>query len=116
MNELIEKFWIEQGGKPHDPADLWFYESDWGMLMPVVEKINKMKNFAVNINFDHNGVNSIYECSIEKNFWERSHFNRTPLVARRDIYLPMINVVYNTVVEFIKWYNDEDRNNISKKV
>jgi hypothetical protein len=38
-SELIEEFWVSQGGKPHLAADIWFYESDWNMLMPVVEKI-----------------------------------------------------------------------------
>lgn len=42
-NQLIEDFYVSQGGKPTVPADIDFYESDWNMLMAVVEQIELIK-------------------------------------------------------------------------
>lgn len=41
-NELIEQFYVEQGGKPHLPEDISFYESDWNMLMPACKKWDEL--------------------------------------------------------------------------
>jgi hypothetical protein len=81
-NELIEGFWISQGGKPHDPADLWFYESSWDMLMPVVEKIDSLHN------------NHPFEVAEFCNGYQIS---------------AKINIIYQAVIEFIKWHNQNNK-------
>src|SRR3972149_7703472 len=50
-DKLIEEFWISQGGKANMKEDLWFYQSDWNMLMPVVEKIQKVFSFIPNTHY-----------------------------------------------------------------
>ena len=82
-NELIEAFWISQGGKPNDPADLWFYESSWDMLMPVVEKINKLDD---QIHLSIRGIELI----------------RT---IRKYVSMVQIKDAHLYIVEFIKWHN-----------
>ncbi len=87
-NELIEEFWVSQGGKPNMGADLWFYESDWNMLMPVVEKIGKL----------------------DENFLIANDQPETPvrLMMTTPIFEP-IQVVHYRVVKFIKWYNENKK-------
>lgn len=77
-NELIEAFFVSQGGKPSLPADIDFYSSDWNMLMPVVEKIRPL--------------------------WQKS---QEELVADLMVALftADIHKAHQSVVAFIKWYN-----------
>lgn len=91
-NELIEEFYVSQGGKPSLPADIDFYSSDWNMLVPVVEKINTL------------------------DFPERSFTTRFILEDRKCTFYyfsfiseeSLIDAVYTVVVEFIKWYNSKN--------
>jgi hypothetical protein len=84
-DELIEKFWIEQGGKPHLKEDISFYESDWNMLMPVVEKIGNIppNRFVI----DNNECKIIGDTKIKV-------FNASKRLS-----------VYECVIKFITWYN-----------
>lgn len=84
-NELIEKFWVEHGGKPNLIADLSFYENDWNMLMPVVEKCNELCK------------QTGYPDDLELPGWHIIS------VAGN------IKLVYFSVVEFIKWYNQNKK-------
>lgn len=81
-NELIEDFWISKGGNPHDPADLWFYESDWSMLMPVVFKAKATPHSA---NYGSWNILNMYLIAID------------------------LKNVYAELVEFIKWYNSHEK-------
>lgn len=86
-NEIIEAFWVSQGGKPNLKEDLCFYKNDWGMLMPVVEKIENVTGSRIKIQ----GV----ECEIS-------------IVDYYDLQIERskIRAVYKAVVEFIKWRNE----------
>jgi hypothetical protein len=94
-SELIEEFWISQGGKPHLAADIWFYESDWNMLMPVVDKINKL-GYTVTINFQ--SIRGNCDTSIFSDKMTDQIFNEEKA---------SIEATYKSAVEFIKWYNEE---------
>lgn len=89
-NELIEDFYVSQGGKPSTKADLSFYESDWNMLMPVVEKISKMydPDYEDGKYYDVNFAHELF-----------SLYFGTP-----------INEVYAEVIKSIKWYNTQTLN------
>jgi hypothetical protein len=76
-NEVIEDFYVSQGGKPSLKEDLGFYESDWNMLIPVV---NKIAEFRLAYPTKANEV-----CDLK--------------------VVVMLPVLYKRVVEFIKWYN-----------
>jgi hypothetical protein len=101
-NELIEAFYVAQGGKPSNAADIDFYQSDWNMLMSVVEKIEQMKvpedsrlGYEFTVKIQHN------ECVIE------SHTIPTGMdfVSFRDSSFRKIDSTYQAIVIFIKWYN-----------
>lgn len=94
-NELIEEFYISQGGKPHDPADLCFYESDWNMLMPVVEKI--VENYDFTIQFYAGDCN----CYCTKQNYGASEI---PGIGHGG-FKPHIQSVYKSVVALIKHIN-----------
>jgi hypothetical protein len=101
-NELIEKFWVQQGGKPHWPPDIVFYESNWNMLMPVVEKIAEMHS---------NSFNYDPELIAKGIFPEDNDYLDV-------ITLPVstkIEIVYKAVVGFIKWYQIEYKINSQSK-
>lgn len=93
--KIIEQFYISHGGKPNMEADLCFYTSDWNMLMPVVEKIESIGNYAVTI--------SAYSCSISEIvlFDEDSHVHIESDCDSK------IDAVYKAVIEFIQWYNNQ---------
>lgn len=84
-NELIEDFWISQGGKPHWKPDLSFYESSWDMLMPVVEKIE-----------------SIYK---QGKLFQCPQYQRIRGVKITDVTITELHAL---IVDFIKWYNSQN--------
>ena len=86
-NELIEAFWISQGGKAHMKPDLWFYESDWNMLMPVVEKMF-----------------SLWQGTGEEGFQKRLNLRLHRFTRECPISSP-VQQVYTKLIAFIKWYN-----------
>ena len=70
------------------------YNTDWNWLMAVVEKIESM-DFVLNIRQGH--------VSIVNNS------GKTPFYTGSDIVEESkIESVYNTCIEFIKWYNNVD--------
>lgn len=88
-NQLIENFWISQGGKPHMEADIPFYESDWHMLMQVVEKMR---------------------LSIEKTYLNKAFSpEASDLLEDMTNNLVWTNIkgAHKTIVEFIKWHNTQ---------
>lgn len=90
-NELIEEFYVSQSGKPHLQEDIWFYESDWNMLMALVKQIHKLN--------DESGNELIAK------YDEVSH---DVDIFRLSIAAPK-SVVHKGVVEFIKWYNQQSK-------
>lgn len=90
-NKLIEAFYISQGGKPHLQEDIWFYESDWNMIMALVKQIHKLN--------DESGNELIAK------YDEVSH---DVDIFRLGIAAPK-SVVYKGVVEFIKWYKQQSK-------
>ena len=72
------------------------YESDWNWLMKVVEKIEGMW-YEVSIIGN--------ECEIGENI-DAEHY-RGIVVCREEEKKSKLMSVFSTVVEFIKWYNNE---------
>jgi hypothetical protein len=71
-----------------------FYDNDWNWLMEVVEKLKKVTNddvFLDSLDTSNCRVSIILETELE------SCFRKSTLE---------IETVYNTCVEFIKWYNE----------
>ena len=69
------------------------YHSDWNWLMEVVEKIESI-NFVVNIREGHV---SILNNGSKPPFYTKSDFVEE---SKKE-------AVYNTCIEFIKWYNKQ---------
>ncbi len=86
-NELIEDFYVSQGGKPAIKSDIEFYSSSWDMIMPVVGKIR-----------DTLQDNSLYDKA--KHLWE------IICISLSTAELKCVNLA---VVQFIKWYNDHGK-------
>ena len=78
------------------------YDSDWSWLMEVVEKIESLPTMKDNGNFFF----EIHQDSV-------TVFNST----RMDIIIEVmgqgsrINNTYQAVIEFIQWYNKQNKNN-----
>ena len=91
-DELIEDFYTKQGGKAHPSADIWFFGSDWNMLMDVVDKISKLHDSKFHYDVD----------KIKDGDWPKDD------EYMEVIALPMatpISDTYSAVVKFIKYYN-----------
>lgn len=93
-------------GYPHQLK----FHSSWSWLMPVVEKIGKVKGYQVSI-FTGNGNGG---CQIQDT---NSIANKKvpPLLLIVHADLRPISAVYQSVVEFIKWHNSQDASNQPKK-
>lgn len=119
MNELIEKFWIEQGGKPHMDADIWFYENDWVMLIAVLEKIHLSKTYKAHYAKEPQGVDvqiTMKGCSIvlpdtsEGYDYVDGCYNASALLNLYCVKQPtLIQNVYWCVCEYIKWFNEQKK-------
>lgn len=113
MTDIIEgnKLIAEFDGKFTTDMEKWVetnkilvgeyeYHSSWDWLMPVVEKINTiaLDNFG-----EMNVLIASHECRIGE---EYNH----PIVNKtRDFKKPMIEMIWSAVVEFIKWYNNQNK-------
>lgn len=106
-NKIIEKFWVEQGGKPHMEADISFYESSWDMLMPVVEKMKiaadelwqnfeecEPLNFTIDV-----WKNEVKFVDTETGWWP------FPIYTEKDG--TVLQNTWQSVVDFIQWYKHE---------
>ena len=85
-NKLIAEF---MGG--YETEEFEDYHSDWNWLMEVVDKIESM-DFVLNIRQGH--------VSIVNNSGKTPFYTGSDIVEKSKI-----ESVYNTCVEFIKWYN-----------
>ena len=86
----VRKAWSEFQG--HEP--LLFNES-WDWLMPVVEKIENFNDGCT-------------LCIIED---ERCHINTQTNFEVDSVGYTKIEAVYNAIIEFIKWYNQQETKN-----
>ena len=95
-NKLIAEFmgWKERT----DPTERWFlYHTSWDWLMPVVEKIESVKAWHVEISTD--------SCTIHNGLLKKPVF---------ETYTPTkIEATHEAVVEFIKWHNKQNMSNES---
>lgn len=86
----------EEGVWYYDPVVYLDYNSDWSLLMPVVEKIMPL---VYRFDIGRNGVN-VMSNSIGKNhdvFWKHGQYVENNISVKSLIWL--------VVVEFIKWHN-----------
>jgi hypothetical protein len=86
-NEIIESFWVSQGGKPNMQEDIWFYESDWNMLLPVCKKWGEIK-------IDTNSK----DC---RRYTSLSDDLDNSIVNYYDV-----RMTFNQLVKNVKWYNE----------
>lgn len=69
-------------------VDGFKYHLSWDWLMPVVEKINKIKGFDI----------IIYKTTVHVN-------DDTQIIFETTDRINIINAVWHAVVQFIQWYN-----------
>jgi hypothetical protein len=88
------------------------WHCSWDWLIPVVEKIEE-------INDPHHGYFGVYinsnGCIIQgTNLWKslQAGYEGEPVYMINCIYPTKLEAVYNAVIGFIKWYNNE-KNTIS---
>lgn len=76
------------------------YSSDWRELMPVVEKIESLGNRSYGFTIDPWGIQVI----------EYASGNEEVIVSfTNDDNYPKIQQYYETIIEFIKWYNNSTK-------
>ena len=80
------------------------FHSDWNWLMSVVEKIENLQ--------DENNC-AIYNVQIEQSFTEIIDNHTSETIIYNIDADSKIEAVYNTVIEFIKWYNEQNKKNES---
>ena len=80
------------------------YHKDWNRLMSVVEKIENLQ--------DENNC-AIYNVQIEQSFTEIIDNHTSETIIYNIDADSKIEAVYNTVIEFIKWYNEQNKTNES---
>ena len=104
-NKLICEFmglvgWNEKG----DPNEYGYYHSQWGMLMPVVEKIEQLPTSTwVKIY----GDKKLGECEIsDENCDHDSNGFWQPRASVQKI--SKIEAVWTCVIKFITWYNQQN--------
>jgi hypothetical protein len=84
------------------------FHSDWGWLMQVVEKIESLKTPIVN-NPNLTGQFEEYDFVIENKFvaiYAHGEVTKDVYQGKRDT---KIEAVYSACVEFIKWYNEQNK-------
>lgn len=81
------------------------YHKDWNWLMPVVEKIESL-NYAVYLQTRSTRIESEDGKLMFWFFVGQSEDGKYEINSK-------IEAVYNTCVEFIKWYNKQNKNNES---
>jgi len=83
------------------PKDMMFHNS-WDWLMPVVEKIQHLDNeFEVNVNFKIELTGAVELYINHKRVFGMTAFEVGTL----------IDAVYEAIIEFIKWYNKNKKDN-----
>ena len=107
--ELItESQFLSMEHKAHNPTIIEYlkYDTDWNWLMEVVEKIESLKFYPKNstcIGFDSFGIEINKErCDITRYGDFTNHLIQGNGRTR-------IETVYNACVEFIKWYNQQNK-------
>ena len=80
------------------------FHSDWNWLMRVVEKIENLQ--------DENNC-AIYNVQIEQSFTEIIDNHTSETIIYNIDADSKIEAVYNIVIEFIKWYNEQNKTNES---
>lgn len=100
--ELIEAFWIEQGGKAHMKEDLSFYSASWDFLMPVWCKACDWYTHEFGL------LTSTFEISslsvVIKAKYQSAFKMAIPTFGNVDI-----SKIYTVLVAFIKWYNENKK-------
>lgn len=96
-------FRVMQNGLPSKNSrlheSLFKYQTSWNWLMPVVEKIETVPVIE-------GGKDDSYIVTIETRYCVISENGEAPVVeGQAENEETKITTVYNTVVEFIKWYN-----------
>ena len=112
-NELIAKFIgvellkdLLASNKGFINIDIDIYEqckfhNDWNWLMKVVEKIESIEDCVYQVDILQEGCKILKRCCllIDKR------------VGKLESDTTKIESVYNACVEFIKWYNEQNKNN-----
>ena len=80
------------------------YSTDWNWLMPVVEKIESLGEFGY--------------CVTISSTWIRiyNQIHNTDTIVDMDTFNSKdtkIQDIYNAVVEFIKWYNEQEKDKLN---
>jgi hypothetical protein len=75
---------------------LYQFDTDWNWLMEVVEKIETLDDEDFNFNISITGV-------------EISNVNNFETIVLYNSGANKITVVYDACIEFIKWYNQQEK-------
>ena len=117
-NRLIAKFMGMTCGYPNDdsvmiqatlrgnevvPIESMQYHSSWDWLVPVVEKIENL-----NTNNDEYYTDFYFQATNFVQNYTASFIDRNNLEIAHCDSETRIGATYNAVVEFIKWYNEQN--------
>ena len=96
-NKLIAEFMEINTSIPHDRQHIYLYDISWDWLMPVVEKIESLpliNDAGICVLIEHS------YCRIYLDNW-----GEYTTVAENATKKNKLSAVYLSVIEFIKWYN-----------
>lgn len=80
------------------PNDLGYHYS-WDWLMPVVERINSIKHPVYLYGSHIQRSCTVFQLGVDD--------SDSRLVSNSDVVLSLIDITYKSVVEFVKWYNEQ---------
>lgn len=90
-------------GRHHKVGNLHFHR-DWSWLMQVVEKIESLKinDYGIRVFIDSSKVGILVSHYGKGSIWRHVEFNHNSPESAK------IQLLYICVLEFIKWYNDQE--------
>ena len=100
-------YWYKQG---KEPLTILLFDTDWNWLMAVVEKLESMEiEVRMNSHFNTTLKHTLYQTQI---CYDLKHKNCEPThlyLSYNNVYKNRKDSIYNAVVEFIKWYNENNK-------
>lgn len=87
--------------------DVLPFDTSWSWIMPVVEKIEGLKHGIYQVDIVQEGCRVMESCKHFKNPIDKT-ISKVPNGTTK------LQSVYMAVVEFIKWYNEQQQNDLNQ--